>query len=50
MLYSGNTCDSDEFECDNANCIPQSFVCNDINSCGDNSDEQNCGMNALCEE
>ena len=46
QCYTGySTCDSDEFECDNGNCIPQRFVCNDFNSCGDNSDEQNCGMN-----
>ena len=46
QCYSGNTCDSDEFECANGNCIPQSYVCNDIDDCGDDStDEQNCGMN-----
>ena len=34
-----------EFECDNGECIPENFVCNGIDGCGDNSDEQNCGMN-----
>ena len=48
QCYTGDsTCEYDEFECDNGNCISQSYVCNDFNSCGDNSDEQNCGMNDL---
>ena len=33
---------SNDFECDNGICIPNSFVCDGFNSCGDNSDEEGC--------
>ena len=41
-MHIAQFCFSDEFECDNGICISNSFVCNGINSCGDNSDEEDC--------
>uniref|UniRef100_H2YAY8 EGF-like domain-containing protein n=1 Tax=Ciona savignyi TaxID=51511 RepID=H2YAY8_CIOSA len=32
-------CSSNEFQCDNGKCIPQSFYCDVWNNCGDGSDE-----------
>ena len=33
------------FRCDNSVCVEKSYVCDGIDSCGDNSDEeQNCGI------
>ena len=40
--YAG--CDSDEFSCDNRNCIPKSYRCDTDDDCGDNSDEEGCGL------
>jgi hypothetical protein len=37
-------CDSDEFTCYNGECIPQSYVCDRDNDCGDYGDEEGCGM------
>ena len=37
-------CDDDEFLCDNGDCVRVSWVCDDINDCGDYSDEDQCGM------
>ena len=43
-VYSTATCDSDEFTCDNRECIDQSYRCDQYDDCGDNSDEDGCGM------
>lgn len=51
-------CFEDEFTCDNQRCIPQSWVCDKTNDCGDKSDEKDCGGNKwrnvntsnICEE
>ncbi|XP_078609040.1 uncharacterized protein LOC144880621 isoform X1 [Branchiostoma floridae x Branchiostoma japonicum] len=38
------TCDSvKQFTCKNKLCIPYWLVCDSINNCGDNSDEEDCG-------
>ena len=37
-------CESDEFSCDNGECISDISKCNDLDDCGDNSDEDGCGM------
>ena len=39
--YYCNSCY--EFQCDNGDCVPGSYECDDFNDCGDNSDEENCG-------
>ena len=33
-----------QFSCDNGECVPNSFTCDGGNDCGDNSDEDGCGM------
>jgi len=30
-------------QCDNGQCVSQSQLCNDVDDCGDNSDERDCG-------
>ena len=45
------TCPAGYFECDNGNCIPNSWKCDTDNDCGDSSDEADdleCGK--LCGE
>ena len=36
-------CPDDEFACNNSQCIPNYWVCNDDDDCGDGSDEGDCG-------
>ena len=36
-------CDSDEFTCDNGQCVPSDYQCDADNDCADYSDEQGCG-------
>ena len=36
-----------EFKCSNNKCIPSQSVCNDINDCGDDSDEKDCVFNGV---
>ena len=37
-------CESSEFKCSNGKCIRSTRQCDTHDDCGDNSDEQNCGM------
>ena len=39
VLYLGKSCRSDQFRCNNGNCIQKSYVCDSDNDCGDYSDE-----------
>ncbi|KAL0962614.1 hypothetical protein UPYG_G00342680, partial [Umbra pygmaea] len=36
------SCNSDQFHCSNGKCIPESWKCNTMDECGDNSDEEFC--------
>ncbi|KAL7830012.1 hypothetical protein SRHO_G00311390 [Serrasalmus rhombeus] len=36
------SCESDQFHCANGKCIPESWKCNTMDECGDNSDEELC--------
>lgn len=36
-------CSESEFRCDNEQCIPGNWECDNDNDCGDNSDERDCG-------
>ncbi|XP_063293790.1 low-density lipoprotein receptor-related protein 3 [Pelobates fuscus] len=38
------SCPADEFLCGNGKCIPNTWKCNSIDECGDNSDERNCSI------
>ncbi|XP_036394823.1 low-density lipoprotein receptor-related protein 12-like [Megalops cyprinoides] len=38
------SCDSDEFHCANGKCIPDTWKCNGMDECGDNSDEEPCAQ------
>ena len=37
------SCSSSQFTCNNGNCKPLSFKCDNYDDCGDNSDEFGCG-------
>ncbi|XP_051771492.1 low-density lipoprotein receptor-related protein 2 [Ctenopharyngodon idella] len=39
LFCAGRTCSADEFRCDNGKCIPQSWVCDRIPDCLDDTDE-----------
>uniref|UniRef100_A0A3P8Y0J8 CUB domain-containing protein n=1 Tax=Esox lucius TaxID=8010 RepID=A0A3P8Y0J8_ESOLU len=36
------SCNSNQFHCSNGKCIPESWKCNTMDECGDNSDEELC--------
>ncbi|KAG9355760.1 hypothetical protein JZ751_000600 [Albula glossodonta] len=38
------SCDSDQFHCANGKCIPETWKCNTMDECGDNSDEELCAQ------
>ena len=40
-------CESSEFKCSNGKCIRSTRQCDTHDDCGDNSDEQNCGMRIM---
>ncbi|XP_062342869.1 low-density lipoprotein receptor-related protein 12 [Osmerus eperlanus] len=39
-----SSCDSDQFHCSNGKCVPDSWRCNSMDECGDNSDEELCSQ------
>ena len=42
--FTDNYCPSYQLMCDNGDCYYESDKCDDYNDCGDNSDEEGCGM------
>ena len=44
MYASIGDCETSQFLCDNLKCINPAFRCDKYDDCGDNSDEQNCGI------
>lgn len=44
LLDNVNLCDPNQFVCNNSHCILKTWVCDDEDDCGDNSDEENCGI------
>ena len=43
MIYiAATSCDDDEFQCPDGNCIPSSFRCDGEDDCSDGDDEQAC--------
>lgn len=47
-LQFAATCDSSTFTCANGKCIDKSFVCDNENDCGDDSDELSCTKEDSC--
>lgn len=46
-LPGGQTCRSDQFTCQEGQCIPSQYKCDHVKDCVDNSDENNCGKTFL---
>ena len=40
-------CQTNQFRCDNGKCVFNSWKCDNVNDCGDNSDEKSCGKENL---
>uniref|UniRef100_A0A3Q3ANM4 MAM and LDL receptor class A domain containing 1 n=1 Tax=Kryptolebias marmoratus TaxID=37003 RepID=A0A3Q3ANM4_KRYMA len=51
LLPSDKPCTSEQYACANGHCIPQDSLCDFINHCGDNSDEDPyiCGFSGRCD-
>lgn len=43
IIEAYRNCTSREFQCTNKKCIPQEYLCDRDDDCGDKSDEKFCG-------
>ena len=41
-LFLDVTCAEDEFTCANGDCIPNTYTCDNVDDCDDQSDEEGC--------
>ena len=46
-IFPAESCDSDEFSSDNGEYVSDRFRCDNADDCGDNSDEDGCGMSCI---
>lgn len=47
MFSLAQHCNTGLFPCHNGMCVPQRYVCDHDDDCGDRSDELNCSMQSL---
>lgn len=46
-MYAVVGCRQYEFQCSNRRCVDERVKCDGVNDCGDNSDETQCGKQAV---
>lgn len=42
-LCASLECDASQIQCKNGHCKPKFWLCDGVDDCGDNTDEENCG-------
>ena len=47
IAYRIDVCNANESTCASRKCIPSYLVCNGVDNCGDNSDEEDCGTDGV---
>lgn len=47
LLDNVDNCEPNQFVCDNNHCILKTWVCDNEDDCGDESDERNCGTKEI---
>uniref|UniRef100_A0A672JCA6 Low density lipoprotein receptor-related protein 2b n=1 Tax=Salarias fasciatus TaxID=181472 RepID=A0A672JCA6_SALFA len=50
LCSAGQTCTTDQFTCQEGQCIPSVYRCDHVNDCVDNSDENNCNYPTCTEK
>lgn len=48
VFFFFKECEDDHFVCANGMCKPKYWVCDQVNDCGDNSDEKDCSEFLFC--